>query len=137
MRLPATRTRKKKSSRKPKTQITWAGLQKQAYSAGLTPDGYYDATLGEVLLFVAASRDKENREWQRARFVAYTQYCGTVESKSRVSIFEFLPLPGDPTPAQLEKMKAKEQNAFAASIARRSAAAMEKYKKLGLLKLDE
>jgi hypothetical protein len=50
-------------------------------------------------------------QWQIARYNAYMLYCVNTKVEDRISIYDFHPLPGDPTPkeiAEMEKMRAAE-----------------------------
>lgn len=45
---------------------------------------------------IAGYEDRVNDQWQIARFTAYLTYCTVTDVKDRASIYDFMPLPGDP-----------------------------------------
>ena len=52
---------------------------------------------------------KQRRErWEHTRLIAYNIYCSATD-KNRVSIYDYLPLNGDPTPAERKRAELKAQ----------------------------
>jgi hypothetical protein len=49
--------------------------------------------------------ERLNDQWKQTREIVYMIYCSVSEAKGRESIFEFMPLPGDPTPEEIKQMK--------------------------------
>lgn len=55
-------------------------------------------------------------EWKRTRFSAYMVYCSVTEKNNRADLYDFLPLMGDPTAEERDKMKQEEAENKRASM---------------------
>lgn len=47
-------------------------------------------------------------QWEMTRYIAYMTYCANTDIDKRVTIYEFHPLPNDPTPEELALLKKKQ-----------------------------
>lgn len=54
--------------------------------------------------------ERVNDEWKQSRFTAYITYCTVTDADKRKNIFDFHPLPGDPTKEELGQMAAQEKD---------------------------
>lgn len=52
-------------------------------------------TYKEVILAIRGYENRQDREWQRARVIAYQVYVGTPKKESNKPIKAYLPLPSD------------------------------------------
>lgn len=109
---------------------------RHSFEAGLSPNDFWDCTLQEVILYVEAARKRDNAAWQRSRFEAYTVYCSTAETKNRLSIYEFMPLPDDPTEKEVQRIKKQAAAMERKRTEREGKRLIAEAKKLGLLKID-
>lgn len=75
-----------------------------AYAAGMTPESFWDSTVREVLLMIKAHDQRELNEYRRLRLLRYDTYCLNTKEGDRVAIYEFMKLPGDPTPEEIAEM---------------------------------
>jgi hypothetical protein len=94
----------------------------------LKPAEYYDCTLEEVFFFIKAYRQQRleiiNEEWRQARIVAYYSVAPYLKKEDQ-NLYSFLPLPGDPTPEEIQKAKEQQQNDLVAEAMRLEAMARE------------
>jgi hypothetical protein len=79
----------------------------------LKPHEYYDCCIDEVFLFIKAYRDRVIAEstdaWRRSRLIVYQVWRPYApKGMSSVSIYDFMPLQGDPTPEERIKWKEEE-----------------------------
>jgi hypothetical protein len=74
-------------------------------------------------MMIRAYDHRQNDEWMRTRLSAYVIYCTSVEQKERKDIYDFMPLPGDPTKEERLKTKTSGRQAM-----------IERFKKKGYLK---
>jgi len=49
----------------------------------------------EVILAIRGYENKQSRDWEKTRLVAYYTYCGIPKKETNKSIFQFMPLPSD------------------------------------------
>lgn len=76
----------------------------------MSPESFWGSTLREVVLMIQAYDEKELAELRRIRLIRYDTYCVNTEESKRVSIYEWMPLEGDPTQEDLIEMgRTKEQ----------------------------
>ena len=47
--------------------------------------------------------DRVNAQWEHTRLIVYTIAMTVTDEKDRQEIYDFLPLPGDPTPEQRQQ----------------------------------
>lgn len=52
-------------------------------------------TYKEIILAIRGYENKQQREWERARLVAYQVYAGTPKKSQNKSITQYLPLASD------------------------------------------
>ena len=52
---------------------------------------------------------KRVHEFEVARTIAYTIHCHNTDNKNRMSIYDFWPLPSDPTKEEREEMARREE----------------------------
>lgn len=72
----------------------------------MTPDQYYGYTFEEIVSAVQAHRENVTEGWRQTRLIGYLMYCANTDGKKRrVSIYEFLPLHGDPTEEEIKQME--------------------------------
>lgn len=64
---------------------------------GLTINEFWQLTWREFLLYKKAYENKEIREWERTRMIAYLIYKVNTSEKSPKSLKAFFPLPSDET----------------------------------------
>lgn len=69
---------------------------------------------------------QQEEEWRRTRLIAYTIYCTSVESSKREEIYDFMPLPGDPSKSKRIKMQESQQVSYAKKL-------VKLYKSKGLI----
>lgn len=62
---------------------------------GLTIEEFWQLTWREFLLYKYAYDNKQVKEWERTRMVAYLIYKANTSDKSPKSIKAFFPLPSD------------------------------------------
>jgi hypothetical protein len=89
--------------------ITWDQFERSAYAAGMSPEGFWDSTIREVLLIIQGYRKRELAEWERTRFEAYIVYCSVTEKEKREPIYKFLELDSDPTEEELRELQEKQE----------------------------
>lgn len=63
---------------------------------------YARCTWANFNLKVNGYMNRDNRDWQRARFIAYNVYL-SIPKKTNEHIHDFMPLPGDPTQQEIAK----------------------------------
>lgn len=69
-------------------------------------------TWKEVLIRLYGIDKRRIEEKRNIRDLAYTVHIHAVESKHRLNIFEFMPLPGDPSKQELKEYEAERQKKF-------------------------
>lgn len=74
-------------------------------------------------MMIGGYEDRMTDQWAMARYQAYMIYCTVTEVAKRKDIYDFHPLPGDPTKEEREKNKSSPYDAF-----------VERMKERGLLK---
>lgn len=57
-------------------------------------------------------QDRMHDAWEPHRFAAYVTYCSVTEMKDRVSVYDFYPLPNDPSKEELAKMERSGKDAM-------------------------
>lgn len=79
-------------------------------AAGRNIEDYDSATIADVLLTVDGYHLRISEEWQQTRMTNYMIYCALTPPKNRKSIYEWLPLDGDPSPEELKsEMDARKE----------------------------
>jgi hypothetical protein len=73
---------------------------------------------------ISAYRVRNTDQWKQVRSLEYLVYCALVDKSERMGIYEYMPLPGDPTPEQL----AREADAATQQKALKWKARLAKYK---------
>lgn len=76
----------------------------------MKPDEFWDCTMSDILLTVEGHQAREIDEWRRTRFLGYLIYCSVTDNNKRESIFNFLPLDGDPSEEELKKIEQQEND---------------------------
>lgn len=71
----------------------------------MNPDSFWNATVREAILMVRGYDERELAEYRRIRLLRYDQYCLNTKESDRVSMEEWMPLDGDPTPEEMEEIK--------------------------------
>lgn len=66
---------------------------------------YDSSSLYYVSMAIAAMNDKNIEQWHHSRFIAFISTAPYRTEESNITIYEWLPLPGDPTKEQQQKMK--------------------------------
>lgn len=70
---------------------------------------------------------------RQMRDLSYTIYCSVQPSDKRVEIWDYLPLPGDPSKKMREKAKQKQAKADLKRLIEAQAAANEVFRRRGLI----
>lgn len=81
------------------------------------------------MLFIKGYEQRQNDQWKISRALQYTVYCCVTDECKRVSIYEYMPLPGDPTKEEIAELNKLRKKQKAKSIADRVANAAKKYLK--------
>lgn len=72
-------------------------------------------TLGEIFSAIKGYEKRLYQYWNATRFLSYTMYSLVTDQSKRESVYDFMPLEGDPTPEERrflelqEEQRAKEQ----------------------------
>ena len=82
------------------------------------------------MMMMDAYQDRQDDQWRQTREVAYMIYCSASEANGRATIYEFMPLKGDPTKAERAAAKKRELK----KRAERHKATMEDLVKRGVIK---
>lgn len=88
---------------------------------------YARITWKNFLLKMEGHFDRQARQWEHTRIIAYTIYCTSADKKE--DMFEWMPLAHDPTPAQRQRMRKKQDSAEM----REAKKLVDLYKKSGYL----
>jgi hypothetical protein len=96
-RLNDSRFKARKGNRRKKKLgfYSWDSIIILAIEVGLTINEFWQLTWREFLLYKTAYQNKEVREWERTRMVAYLIYKVNTSEKSPKSLKSFFPLPSD------------------------------------------
>jgi hypothetical protein len=60
----------------------------------------------QIILSIRGYENRQLRDWERARLIAYNVYAGIPKKEKNRSIQSFLPLPSD---ANMKRQRTKEQ----------------------------
>lgn len=74
--------------------------------AGMQPADYYNSSLETTRAVLTGYELRQVDQWKHTRYLAYITSCTVTEEKNRKELFDFMPLPGDPSPE--ERQAAKE-----------------------------
>lgn len=74
-----------------------------AFQAGMTAEQFWDSTVPEINARIEARHQNELNEDRRARKIAHMVWSTAVSEKDWQNEYEWWPIEGDPTPAQLER----------------------------------
>lgn len=83
------------------------------------------------MAMIRAYEDRQIDEWERFRSLEYIVYCALTDPKERKSIFEYMRLPNDPSPEELNAAVQRARKEKAAHWRKRMIDLAEK----GLIKL--
>lgn len=83
-------------------------------AAGILPNQFWDLPFDETVIALAGYEQRMTNEWQQTRVIAYTIACTVTEKDERGDIYQLFPLPGDPTP---EEIQAAQQQQYEEMIA--------------------
>lgn len=72
---------------------------------GMSYHDYANITYYNFILKQRGYLNKENKEWQRTRKIAYMMYAVNSDPKDRVSEIEWMTLPGDPSKKERERVE--------------------------------
>ncbi|CAB4140283.1 hypothetical protein UFOVP402_18 [uncultured Caudovirales phage] len=76
-------------------------------AAGESVRGFYENTIAENIVVIRAKKDNEGVTEQRLRTLMYVLSLPHIAEKDRKDIYEWMPLPGDPTPEERKAMQEK------------------------------
>ena len=62
-------------------------------------------------MLFSAVLEKRLEQWQHSRYLSWVSLMPYIEQQDRKTIYEFMPLPGDPSKAEQERMKKEAQAA--------------------------
>ena len=62
---------------------------------GISPKDFNRMTYAEMILAIRGYEKRQEREWERARLIAYQVYSGIPKKGQNKSIQAYLPLPSD------------------------------------------
>lgn len=62
---------------------------------GIDPRRFWSMTYKETILAIRGYENRQEREWQRSRVIAYQIYASTPTKDSKKPIHMYLPLPSD------------------------------------------
>lgn len=74
---------------------------------GVTVEVFYCNTVAENMVVIRADRLNQYREDARLRMAVYTLSLPHIKDTDRKEIYDFMPLPYDPTKAERAEMKRK------------------------------
>lgn len=80
------------------------------------------------MLMIKAYDEKLNDQWKIGRSLEYLVYCLMTKEGERVSIFEYKPLPGDPTKEEVAVLETLRKKQRVKEISDRVDKAKKKYK---------
>lgn len=93
----------------------------------------YRMTEREVYLRYYGILKKQVTAARQNRDISYTIYCSVQPSDKRVEIWDFHPLPGDPSKKMRDKAKQKQAKADLKRLIEAQAAANEVFRRRGLI----
>lgn len=79
-------------------------------------------------MMMRAYEDRQIDEWKRIRSLEYTIYCALTEEGKRVSIYEYMPLAGDPSEEEVKRQLAISKKKKASKLLDRVNKVMEREK---------
>jgi hypothetical protein len=87
----------------------------------------------EVYLRYYGILKKNVTQARQMRDISYTIYCSVQPSEKRVEIWEYQPLPGDPTAKQRQKAQQVQAKQDARRLKKQTDNAMDVFRKKGLI----